>query len=407
MAESEYSEGMSRTVHGPARGSNQSGMRAHNERLVLSMIRRQGPMPKAEIARATGLSAQTISVIMRSLENEGLLERGEPIRGKVGQPSIPMGLAKNGAFFLGLKVGRRSVDLILINFVGDVLGRVHRPHPYPTPDEIQNFTLSAVAELKRRLPKGCEGRIAGLGIAIPFSLWDWGETIGAPSGEMDQWRVRDIQAELSEKLPFPVYLQNDASAACASELVFGTSDLPASFLHFYIGYFIGGGVVLNNRLFTGATGNAGAMGPLPIPGGPNGTRPLLEIASLCVLEDKLKQAGQPSSVIWEGPEAWSVDPETEAEWIRTTAYGLAFATASACAILDHEAVLVDGWLPKRVRRDLVVETREALKGFNLTGVETPEVLEGTIGPDARSLGAAALPLSERYLVDLSAVLLAD
>ena len=53
------------------RGSNQAGMRAHNERLVLSLIRRHGATAKADIARATGLSAQTVSVIMRALEADG------------------------------------------------------------------------------------------------------------------------------------------------------------------------------------------------------------------------------------------------------------------------------------------------------------------------------------------------
>ena len=58
-------------------------------------------MAKAEIARATGLSAQTISVIMRGLEEDGLLRRGEPIRGKVGQPSIPMSLDAEGPISSG------------------------------------------------------------------------------------------------------------------------------------------------------------------------------------------------------------------------------------------------------------------------------------------------------------------
>ena len=93
-------------AHGDAvRGSNQSGMRAHNERLVLTLVRQMGPLPKAEIARMTGLSAQTVSVIMRALEADGLLEKGAPIRGKVGQPSVPMGLVAQGAYFLGLKIG--------------------------------------------------------------------------------------------------------------------------------------------------------------------------------------------------------------------------------------------------------------------------------------------------------------
>ena len=66
-----------------ARGSNQAAVRAYNERLVLSLVRRFGSLAKADIARSTGLSAQTVSVIMRSLEEDGLLLRGEPVRGKV------------------------------------------------------------------------------------------------------------------------------------------------------------------------------------------------------------------------------------------------------------------------------------------------------------------------------------
>ena len=90
------------------RGTNQSGMRDSNERLVLSLVRQHGSLPKTEIARMTGLSAQTVSVIMRELEDEGLLLRQEPIRGRIGQPSIPMALNPEGAFFLGYLYWRRG-----------------------------------------------------------------------------------------------------------------------------------------------------------------------------------------------------------------------------------------------------------------------------------------------------------
>ena len=68
-------------------------MRDYNERLVLSLVRQHSALAKTDIARMTGLSAQTVSVIMRALEQDGLLLRGEPLRGKIGQPSIPMSLA--------------------------------------------------------------------------------------------------------------------------------------------------------------------------------------------------------------------------------------------------------------------------------------------------------------------------
>jgi len=92
----------------PSGGANQVRVRAYNERLVMSLVRRHGSLSKAEIARRSGLSAQTVTVIMRALEAEGLLMRGAPMRGKVGQPSVPMLLNPDAVYSFGLKIGRRS-----------------------------------------------------------------------------------------------------------------------------------------------------------------------------------------------------------------------------------------------------------------------------------------------------------
>ena len=68
-----------------ALGASQSGLRNHNERLLLTMIRQLAPVPASDLARQVSLSAQTVSVIVRDLERDGLLMRGEPVRGKVGK----------------------------------------------------------------------------------------------------------------------------------------------------------------------------------------------------------------------------------------------------------------------------------------------------------------------------------
>src|SRR5690606_31978463 len=103
----------------------------------------------------------TVSVIMRELEAEQLLLRGDPIRGKVGQPSIPMSLNPQGAFFLGLKIGRRSADLVLIDFLGQVRGMVHDTYPYPAPDQNLAFVRSGVGELLATLKPQERDRVAG------------------------------------------------------------------------------------------------------------------------------------------------------------------------------------------------------------------------------------------------------
>ncbi|MFZ5962040.1 ROK family transcriptional regulator [Thalassococcus sp. BH17M4-6] len=378
-------------------------MRAHNERLVLSILRRQGPMAKANIARLTGLSAQTVSVIMRSLEEDGLLSKGEPVRGKVGQPSVPMHLAPDGAFFFGLKVGRRSLVLVLTDFLGQVQGRLQRLHAYPTPDATIDFTLKGIAELTADLPPRSRARIAGLGIAMPFQLWDWAKALGLSPEAMSAWKDRDTRAELAEHLKMPVYLQNDASAACGAELVFGTSDRPQDFLYFYIGYFIGGGVVLNGSLFTGRSGNAGALGSMPVPDGQDVVQ-LIDIASLSVLERLVSQAGDSADSLWPSADGWEIDATILQGWIDRTAAGLAAAVVAACTLIDFEAALIDGWIPASVRAALVARTAEHLQAHNLAGIQPPHILAGTAGPEARALGAASLPLSERFLVDQNAIL---
>jgi DNA-binding transcriptional ArsR family regulator len=179
------------------RGSNQSGMRDHNERLVLSLVRQHGALAKSDIARITGLSAQTISVIMRALEQDGLLLRGEPVRGRIGQPSVPMHLNPEGALFLGLKIGRRSADLVLVDFLGQVRATRRRTYRYPTPGGITSFVAEAVPGLLHSLPTALQGRVSGMGVAMPFQLWNWVQALGAPQIEMDAWRDRDIQADTS------------------------------------------------------------------------------------------------------------------------------------------------------------------------------------------------------------------
>ena len=82
--------------------------------------------------------------------------------------------------------------------------------------------------------------------------------------------------------------------------------------------------------------------------------------------------------------------------------GLAHTIVSACSIIDFSAVLVDGWLPVTIRDQIVTAIGRQLERQNLTGVSRPDVLPGTVGADARVLGAASLPLSARFLVEPNA-----
>jgi predicted NBD/HSP70 family sugar kinase len=382
-----------------SRGSNQVGVRLYNERLVLSLIRRHGSLPKAEIARLTGLSAQTISVIVRQLAADGFLLRDKPQRGKVGQPSVPFRLNPSAAFALGLKIGRRSADLVLVDFLAQPRGSRRVIYRYPVPEEILAFAGEAAATLTRGLPTEGAARLAGLGIAAPFELWSWREEMGAPDGVAARWRDLDIGAELTARLPWPVHLCNDATAACGAELLLGQGDRFETFLYLYVGSFVGGGVVIRRSLFAGRTGNAGALGSMLVsdPGG----RPeqLIRRASLYVLERRLAAAGADPSRLWLSPDDWDDWPEILDGWLAEAAAALAQAIVCALAVIDFDGVIVDGACPAEVRTRLVDAIREAFSRLDRQGLSPTEIVAGTLGSRARALGAACLPLLANFAQD--------
>ncbi len=385
---------------GLSRGTNQTGVRLYNERLVLSLIRRHGLLPKADLARMTGLSPQTISIITNQLTEDGLLLRGNPRRGRIGQPSVPYSLNPEGAYSFGLKIGRRSVDLYLINFTGEVLRLLHRIYPYPTPEGIRTFARNGVPELLEGLPKEQVARVTGLGIGAPYEMWTWPEEIGAPQKDIDAWRTADIRADIARQWTWPVYFANDITAACAAELMFGRGAEHIDYLYVFIGSFIGGGLVLDGHLFPGRTANAGALGSMPAQQAAGGRGPqLMNVASIYVLERKLVAEGRNADVLWQSPDDWGdLGPVLE-EWIDEVAESLAYAIVAAIAVIDVETVIVDGAFPEQVRTKIVDRTRAAVGRVNRQGLSPFRLIEGSIGNAARAMGGAALPLLANFTQD--------
>jgi predicted NBD/HSP70 family sugar kinase len=378
-----------------SRGTDQSGVKLYNERLVLSLIRSHGRLSKTEIARRTGLSTQTSSVIMKHLERDGLLVREEPMRGKVGQPSIPMSLNPEGAFSIGFKFGRRSASFVLMDLVGKVRRLRRTTYAYPVPDELERFVRTGLAEITGYLDQNQAARVCGLGIAVPFQMWSWEAEIGTPHEVVEAWRTYDIKGGIEKLVPWPVHFCNDATAACAAELAFGNRALYANFLYVFFATLIGGGVVLDGSLYPGRAGYAGSFGSILVPDSDSpekSTQSLIRRASIYILENQLKDQGKDPSMLRDSPDGWNGLGPTLNAWIEQATDSLSMAIGSAISVIDFEAVLIDGAFPNSVRSALVERTREKFRQMEIQGVAPVEIVEGQIGSEASVLGAASLPL---------------
>jgi predicted NBD/HSP70 family sugar kinase len=382
------------------RGSNHVGMRQFNERVVLQAIRLQGSVPKAELARLTGLTAQTIGLITTRLEEDGLLIRHERVRGRIGQPSVPLALNPDGAFSLGIKIGRRSADWLLVDFTGQVRHRETLAYEFPDAETL----LPDIQRHMRTIQDGLGAlspRLVGIGVAAPFNLGGWHKMLGLPQTTADQWNQIDLSAQVQTMTDLPVSFAKDTSAACVAELVVGRGRDLKSFLYLFVDTFVGGGLVINSHLHAGVHGNAGAVASLPLQTAQGRQMPeqLISHASLWELEQRLTQAGlDPIAAYDDRAMTEPYVAQTEA-WIVHAAAGLAQCVVSGKAFLDIDAVVIDGSFCRAMLQRLIEKTEEALRAYNWEGLWPATLIAGSIGSEARALGGALLPLHENFAPD--------
>lgn len=383
------------------RGSNHVGMRQFNERVVLQTLRTHGPTPKAELARLTGLTAQTIGLITSRLDEDGLLLKGEPVRGKIGQPSVPLYLNPDGAFSVGIKVGRRNADWLLVDFSGHVRERRQLAYDFPDVDVLLpalkhnlNGLLDSLGPLR--------DRVVGVGVATPFQLGGWHRMLGLSDEQADAWNRLDLTAEVQAMTDLPVGFARDTVAATVAELVQGRGQALPNFLYLFVDTFVGGGLVLNSHIHRGVHGNAGAVASVPLHAATHTGTPaqLLEQASVWTLERRFQAKGLDVMAAYDERALlppWLPHTQT---WLDDSALALAQLVVSATALLDMDAVVVDGSIAQPLLQRLLQRTEAALLRYDWQGLfEPPTLLQGSMGPDARALGGALLPLHACFAPD--------
>ena len=385
------------------RGSNHVGMRQFNERVVLQAIRHSGSLAKADIARLTNLTAQTVQVIIARLEADGLVRKLAPVRGKVGQPSVPMALKPDGAFSIGINIGRRQLDMLLVDFSGQVRERVVLTYPYLDPETLFPAIDERLRVLTDTLRPALRPRLHGVGVAAPLSLGGWQTLLDMPKSVAAQWAGIDIRGRVQAMTSLPVEFVKDTAAACVAELVAGRGRSIRSFLYIFVDTFIGGGLVIDSHLRGGLHGNAGAVGSLPLGVARAGKSPappqLLSQASLFNLELQCRKLGLEIAAL---ADTRALEPPWRAatdHWLRDASPAIALTINSAACLLDLDGVIIDGAFSRELLAALLGSVDGALDAYNWEGVARPALLAGTIGSDARAIGGALLPLYANFAPD--------
>lgn len=387
-------------------GGNQVSIGQYNERLILSLLRTGGGLTKAELARRTSLTAQTITVIVNRLESRGLVVAGDKQRGKVGQPRTPYHLNPHGVVTMGIKIGRRQLDYLAMGFDGSILARDTFRLGHPLPKDIMGKLAETLPNFVANLPDNLRQNLIGFGVAMPNDLSSWETIIGVESGALAGWDDIDICAEIEAITGYPAQVMNDVTAACLAELNFGIGNQYRDFLYMYVGSLIGGGLVLDHQLQIGRRGYAAALGPMALSvsqGSKADAAPdmLLDKASLITLENGFAEAGLDRGITCRDNAFTGAYQDIFQSWLDEASNTIAFSIINSAAILELDAVIIDAAIAPENLSHLIEAIKTKLTEYRKEGLHMPDILEGTRGYDARVLGGAFLPISTHYAADNS------
>jgi len=374
--------------------STLSDVRRRNEMLILGLLRREPGLSNAEIARNSGLAPQTVSVIVADLVLRGIVVSGPVVRGRRGQPATPKLLNAEAAFGIGIEVGWRHVDAVLINLEGRVIAEHGRSYAYPDPATIVDDLAGLIGKLRDTLPADRRQRIDGVGVAMPSRIWRGLFRLSAPEEAIEAWQHLDLGAALGRTSGYEVTIVNDGTAACQAEFIYGAARGWANCASFFLSSYVGTGLVVGNRLFEGPTGNSANLGSLLVTTRDGRVEYLHLVAGLEALDIARRRNGRSSLLMSSDADQWS-GAEVDA-WLEDAAHGLAFAIANSGAVVAFERVVVGGRMPVAVRNRLVEGIREHIAGLPRTTLVLPEIGPAALGWQAPALGAACTSFVRRY-----------
>jgi predicted NBD/HSP70 family sugar kinase len=390
------------------RGVQHASLRAANRRAVLTTITFSPGISNAEVSRRTGLAPQTASAIVGELEDDGLITRGDVLRGRRGQPATPLYLDYAGAYGIGCEISWRHIDVTLINLGSEELGRYRRDFAYPDARTVVAEAADAIAELIAKLSPEEQQRVAGIGLATPSNMSSLITIIEPPADQVELWAKLDLHTALEAATSLPITWVNDGNSACFAEMVMSPPPRPSNLAHLFVSTFLGAGITAEHTLWEGPTGNSANLGSMLVNGHDGRRTSGHDIASLVALGRRLAAAGIALPVGNPADWPWADWEECVAPWVEASGSAMAEIIFNTGAVLEIDLAIIDSTAPQPIIERLVAATDRALAELVAVGFKRPRLVAGTLGARAIPLGAAQLTLFRKHFSrDLSDMLAAE
>jgi predicted NBD/HSP70 family sugar kinase/DNA-binding XRE family transcriptional regulator len=343
---------------------DQSFLKKHNKAALVRLVRSQPGLSRSELARLAGITKSTVGLLVQELIDDGWLTDGAVAASSVGRPSIPLYPNLERLMVMGLELGVASLNAVVTGLDGQVLAQERQDCEHSTP-ETAIEALACLAETLLGQSKLGQRRLLALGVSLPGPVYDQGMLLNAPNIGWEQVpfaylikRRLGQASQLTSRMTNPlVFVDNDANLAAMSEYVFGEGQPPGHSVYLYLGVGVGGGLVLDGRLYRGAQGFAGEVGhTVLLPSGPRCRCGNQGCAETLIGQRALSQLIAPDGPLLAIEEIRARLERHEAQTmraVRTVAQYLGLLIGNLINTLNPASVIIGG--PMAFLGDLLVE----------------------------------------------------
>jgi glucokinase-like ROK family protein len=376
-------------------GSQTSLHRANLERVVRA-VRMAGSLTQAEIARSTGLSAATVSNIVRELKDGGTVEVTPTSAG--GRRARSVSLSGDAGIVIGVDFGHTHLRVAVGNLAHQVLAEESEPLDV---DASSAHGFGRAEQLVNRLIKATgisQEKVVGVGLGVPGPIDMESGTLGSTS-ILPGWSGINPSEELARRLGVPVYVDNDANLGALGELVWGSGRGVRDLAYIKVAGGVGAGLVIDGQIYRGPGGTAGEIGHITLDeSGPVcrcGNRGCLETFTAARYVLPLLQSSHEADLTMERVVqlAREGDPGCR-RVIGDVGRHIGSGVANLCNLLNPSRVVLGGNLAEA--GELVLgPIRDSVSRYAIpSAARQLSVLPGALGGRAEVLGALALVQSE-------------
>ncbi|MGE5606745.1 MAG: ROK family transcriptional regulator [Bacteroidota bacterium] len=239
-------------------GSNSRDLKVLNRLAVLNTIRKQGLIARYEVAKITGLTPPTVTVIVNELIETGVVKEVGSGESSGGRKPVLLELNPRAGFIFAIRLQHGEIVAALLNIAGDII----ESRSFKLDTTLPEVVAMAVKESfdlfieRAKIPKE---KILCCGVASP-GLVDFIQGTVKRSSNLG-WRNVPFGPMLSEHLNgIPVYVENISNAAALGEKVYGSGRGVANLIYLNLSVGIGAGFIINDEIYNGVQGYAGEVG---------------------------------------------------------------------------------------------------------------------------------------------------